>query len=77
VGIKYTRFYLIANYMFDEEAERYLFKDAGATYLGKIEWDSMVEEYNLKGESLLNLPEDSPASKSVKKILKKAGLIER
>jgi CO dehydrogenase maturation factor len=76
VEIRYTHFFLIANYMFDEEAVNY-FQDAGEVYLGKIERDIMVEEYNLKGTSLLNLPEDSPASMSVKTILTKAGLIEQ
>jgi CO dehydrogenase maturation factor len=74
VEIKYTHFYLIANYMFDEEAVSYV-KDAGEVYLGKIELDSTVEEYNLKGESLLKLPDDAPACVSVKKILQKAGLV--
>jgi hypothetical protein len=50
-------------------------KDAGEVYLGKIELDSTVEEYNLKGESLLKLPDDAPACVSVRKILQKAGLV--
>jgi CO dehydrogenase maturation factor len=74
VGTMYDRFYVLANYMFDEESERYL-KETGEIYLGKIEYDQNVEEYNLKGESLRNLPDDSPASRSVKRILEKAGLV--
>ena len=74
VGMKYNNFYLVANYLFDEEAEKY-FKEAGEIYLGKIDYDKSVEEYNLKGESLHKLPEDSPACRSVRKILDKAGLI--
>ena len=74
VGMMYDHFYLLANYMFDEEAEKY-FKEAGEIYLGKIEYDPKVEEYNLKGEPLNRLPEDSPACRSVRKILEKAGLI--
>jgi len=74
VGMMYDHFYLLANYMFDEEAEKY-FKEAGEIYLGKIEYDKKVEEYNLKGEPLNKLPEDSPAVRSVRKILEKAGLI--
>ena len=74
VGMMYGKFYLIANYMFDEEAER-VFKDAGEAYLGKIEHDPKVEEYNLRGESLRKLPEDSPAVASVRKILEKTGLL--
>jgi CO dehydrogenase nickel-insertion accessory protein CooC1 len=60
--------------MFDEEAEKYL-KETGEVFLGRIAYDPQVEEYNLKGEPLNKLPEDSPACRSVKKILEKAGLI--
>jgi CO dehydrogenase maturation factor len=72
VGIKYENLYLIANYRANEELERHL-QSADGIYLGKIEYDAEVEEYNLKGRSILELPEDSPASSSVKKILAKAG----
>lgn len=74
VGIKYHHFYLVGNYLFDEESENY-FKEAGEMFLGRIGYDQRVEEFNLKGESLRKLPEDSPALSSVKKILEKAGLI--
>jgi len=46
---------------------------SGERYLGRIEFDPMVREHNLKGESLLKIPEDSPSSISIKKILKVAG----
>lgn len=74
VGTMYDHFYVLANYMFDEESERYL-KDTGEIYIGKIAYDKNVEEYNLKGESLQKLPDDSPACRSVRKILEKAGLV--
>ena len=74
VGIHYNRFYLAANYMFDQESEEYL-QHTGETYLGKIDYDANVEDYNLKGISLLELPEDSPACLSVKNILAQARLI--
>ena len=72
VGIKYQRLYLVGNYAFDNDAEQYL-KRTGETCLGKIDYDASVKEYNLKGKSLLNLPETSPACLSIKKILTKAG----
>ena len=72
VGIKYNHFYLVANYEFDEETEDYL-RNSGEVYLGKVDYDPKVEEYNLTGKSLLELPQDSPASLSVKMILTKAG----
>ncbi|MCK4387213.1 MAG: AAA family ATPase [Dehalococcoidia bacterium] len=72
VGIRYSHFYLVANYEFDEEAEEYL-QNTGEIYLGKIDYDARLEQYNLEGKSLLELPEDSAASLSVKGILTKAG----
>jgi CO dehydrogenase maturation factor len=72
VGIKYENFYLVANYRFDEELEKHI-QPSDGIYLGKIEYDAKVDEYNLKGESLLELPADSPACLSVQRILAKAG----
>ncbi len=72
VGISYKHLYLVGNYEFDDEGEQHL-KRTGETYLGKIDYDAKVKDCNLKGESLLNLPDSSPACLSVKKILAKAG----
>ena len=60
--------------VFDEASEKY-FNDAGEIYLGRIDYDQRVEEYNLKGEALRKIPDDSPACRSIRKILEKAGLI--
>ncbi len=72
VGITYQHLYLVGNYEFDVKSER-RFKSKGETYLGKIDYDTYVKDYNLKGQSLTSLPEKSPACVSVKKILSKAG----
>lgn len=72
VRINYKNFYLVGNYRFTDEAETYLLQ-SGERYLGRIEFDPQVREHNLKGESLLKIPEYSPSSISVKKILKVAG----
>jgi CO dehydrogenase maturation factor len=72
VGIKYGHFYLVANYEFNGEMEKYL-QNMHEIYLGKIDYDARLEQYNLEGKSLLELPEDSPASLAVKRILAKAG----
>jgi len=72
VKISYEHFYLVGNYRFTEETKEYL-RGMSETYLGKIDYDPYVREYNLKGKSLLDLPEDSPASLSIKQILSKAG----
>ena len=72
VGIRYKNLYLVANYRFNEELEGRI-QGNGATYLGRLDYDARVEEYNLEGKSLLELPKDSPATLSVKRILENAG----
>jgi len=62
----------VGNYRFTDEIEAYLLK-TGETYLGRIANDPYIREYNLKGESLFKIPDDSPSSISVKKILREAG----
>ena len=72
VGIGCSHFYLVANYDCTEEAEEYL-QNTGEIYLGKIDYDPRLEQYNLEGKSLLELPEDSAACLSVRRVLAKAG----
>ncbi len=72
IGITYQNLYMVTNYRFNDELEKRIQNDSGA-YLGRIDYDARVEEYNLEGKSLLELPEDSPAALSVKKVLEKAG----
>jgi CO dehydrogenase maturation factor len=72
VNITYNQFYLVGNYRFTEEIEKVLLR-SGEKYLGRIAYDPLVREHNLKGESLLSLPKDSPSALSVKKILQEAG----
>lgn len=74
VDIKYNNFYLVANHRFDDNLENYI-EDRGGIYLGRIAYDPMIEEYNINGKSLLDLPDDSPAAISVRIILEKAGHI--
>ena len=72
VGITYERLFLVGNYEFDDESEQYL-QSTGETYLGKMEYDVDLKKYNLTGKSLLDLPEDSPACRSIRQIMSKAG----
>jgi len=73
VGTSYKHLYLVGNYDFDDETEQQVMARTGEIYLGRIDYDASVKDYNLKGESLLTLPASSPACLSVKKILAKAG----
>jgi len=70
VKITYDCFYLIGNYEFNGEVEKCL-QNLGEHYLGKIDYDANVKDYNLKGKSLWDLPEDSPACLSVKNLFKR------
>ena len=72
VGITYQNFYLVSNYRFNEDLEKRIQSKNGA-YLGHIDYDARVDEYNLDGKSLLEVPDDSPAAQSVRQILEKAG----
>jgi len=71
VGVSYQHLYLMGNHEFDDEAEQRL-KPTGQTYLGKMDYDAGVKAYNLRGKSLLDLPDGSPACLSVKRILARA-----
>jgi CO dehydrogenase maturation factor len=70
--VNYKHLYLIGNHRFTNDMGEYL-GNFGEAYLGKIDYDPDVKQYNLKGKALFELPEDSPASLSVRGILVKAG----
>jgi CO dehydrogenase maturation factor len=70
--VSYNHLYLIGNHRFTEETEDYL-RSGGEAYLGKIDYDAAVKQRNLEGKTLLELPEDSAASVSVRRILAEAG----
>jgi CO dehydrogenase maturation factor len=72
VGITYQNFYMVANYRFDDEMEKRI-QSGNGSFLGRIDYDAQVERSNLDGRSLLELPDDSPAALSVRKVLVKAG----
>ena len=71
-GIIYKRLYLVGNHEFDDDSEQSLI-GTGETYLGRMDYDADVKDHNLKGKSLLDLPDNSPACLAVKRILAKAG----
>jgi CO dehydrogenase maturation factor len=76
IGIKYSHLYLVGNHDFDSATEEYL-RSTGEAYLGKIEYDDDAQKYNLAGKSLLELPENSPAASSIRRILSKVdGMVE-
>ena len=72
VNIEFKNFYLIGGYRFSENLEKGA-RDTGLKYLGRIACDEKVEDAILRGESLLDLPSDSPAYISVEGIMQRAG----
>jgi len=72
IGIYFNNLYLIANHRFKKDLEKSL-QNINGNYLGKIEYDPYLEDYSWSGKSLFELPPDSPALSSIRKILIKAG----
>ena len=64
--------HLVGNHRFTTETEEHL-RSTGEAYLGRIDFDPGVRQRNLEGQSLLDLPGNSPAALSVKGVLLKAG----
>lgn len=75
VNIDFENFYTVAGYRFPERLEHRAkeAEDEEMEYLGKIAYDENVADRVLKGQTLLELPTDSPAYVSVKKIMANAG----
>jgi CO dehydrogenase maturation factor len=69
VGIRFDRFYVIGGYAFPGELLTRASDETGLPYLGKIEADPAVSAHVLAGKSLLTLPVDSPAFRSVSAML--------
>jgi CO dehydrogenase maturation factor len=73
VKIEFNNFYLVGGYRFPEDLGSRAQALLEFRYLGKVAPDEKVEESVLSGDSLLDLPNDSAAYVSVKKVLKEAG----
>ncbi|MDI6690348.1 MAG: AAA family ATPase [Candidatus Bathyarchaeota archaeon] len=73
VKIEFKNFYVVGGFRFPQELGKQAQESLGFKFLGKIARDERVEEYVLAGKSLLNLPSESPAYVSVKKIMGESG----
>jgi CO dehydrogenase maturation factor len=67
------RFFVVGNFRFPEGWEAQVEAKTGEKYLGKLAEDSALAEAVFRGESLLQLPPDSPARSSAEMIFRKAG----
>jgi CO dehydrogenase maturation factor len=72
VKIDFKNFYVVGGFRFPAELMNHVEKTLQFKFLGKVDFDEKVEEYVLAGKSLLNLPFDTPAYLSVKKIMENA-----
>ena len=73
IGITFRHFFIVGGYRFPTRLEAGVATATGLPYLGKIAYDTAVEDYVLHGQSLLHLPPTSPAYTSITAILKQAG----
>jgi len=69
VGIRFDRFFVVGGYGFPEMPGDQVALRTGLSYAGKIAEDPWVADHVLAGESLLGIPESSPAYRSVSSIL--------
>ncbi|MEI7856113.1 MAG: AAA family ATPase [Methanomicrobiales archaeon] len=69
VGISFNRFYVIGGYAFPQGAADRVSAETSLPYLGNIANDDSVAAHVLAGESLLNIPENTVAYRSVSEIM--------
>lgn len=72
VGIEFDNYYIVGGFRFTESLVKQAEKQP-YPFLGRIEPDERINEYNIEGKSLLELPDESPTYHSIKKILEKVG----
>lgn len=75
VGITYEHLYLVGGYEFPDELGAVAEEELGFRYLGKIAYDEDVRRFVWEGRSLLELPEGSPAYRSVVEIAERASYV--
>lgn len=73
VGIAFDHFYVVGGCLFPEPLEETARDQTGQQYLGKIVFDQQVQDAVIAGRSLLDLPDDSPAYRSVCQLMQRAG----
>jgi len=75
LGLNIGRKYVIGNKVTNVDALRRTLAEIGVDLCGVIPYDPLVEEYNLSGRSLLELPDTSPAVQAVRDICRRIGLV--
>ena len=72
VGITFRRFSIVGGYAFPAELASRASEETGLPFIGKIAEDPDLARKVLLGRSLMDMPEDSPAYRSVAGIVGKA-----
>ena len=73
IKIRFSNFYLLGNFRFSDKLLDSINRRPEFKYIGKLEYDYDIEEFNLQGRSLLEIKEDSPMFTSIKKIAASIG----
>ena len=76
VKIDFKNFYMVGGFRFPEGLENRAEKSLEHEFLGRIDRDEKVEDYVLAGQSLLDLPSDTPAYLSVRRIMERADYVK-
>jgi CO dehydrogenase maturation factor len=69
VGIRFNHFYVIGGYAFPPDMSARVSAETDLPYLGNIANDEEVAAHVLAGKSLLDIPETSPAYRSIADIM--------
>ena len=69
VGITFDRFFVLGGYAFPGNLDARVTAETSLQYGGKIEQDPCVAEHGMAGKSLLEIPPESPAFRSVRAML--------
>jgi CO dehydrogenase maturation factor len=73
VNIKFENFYVVGGFRFPSGLDSLVEGKLGLKYLGKIAYDESIEKFIISGKSLLEIQHNSPAYKSVREIMIRAG----
>jgi len=73
IKIGFDHFYTVGGCLFPKDLDSVVEQKTGRSYLGKIDFDQQVQKSVIAGRSLLDMPPDSPAHLSVKRLMEKAG----
>ncbi|GAB6286339.1 MAG: carbon monoxide dehydrogenase accessory protein CooC [Methanoregula sp.] len=73
VGITFNNFYLVGGCQFTDALEQTVIRETSQQYLGRIAFDPLVQDSVIAGRSLLDIPADAPAYRSVVQLMERAG----